>query len=188
MNKKILLLPLLAAFSVSAAAADTYVIEPTHTFANFEINHLGFSTSRGQFGGTSGTLSLDQAKKTGSVDVTFDLTQLNTGVPKLDEHLQGADFFDVAQYPTATFKSSTFKFDGDTLVAVDGELTLHGVTKPVSLDVTGFKCGEHPMTKKPHCGADAVTTIKRSDWGVSAYVPAVGDEVKLTIQVEADKK
>lgn len=185
--KKLLLIPLLAVTSLNAFAAETYTVEPTHTFANFEIKHLGFSTSRGQFGGTSGTVTLDMAKKTGSAEIHFDMTTINTGVPKLDEHLSGDDFFAVEKYPTATFKSSTFTFDGDTLTKVVGDLTLHGQTHPVTLNVTAFKCGTNPMTEKPHCGADAITTIKRSDWGVSAYVPAVSDEVTLDIQIEVNQ-
>ncbi|WP_028007304.1 YceI family protein [Solimonas flava] len=186
--KKMLVAALLASASFAAAAADTYDLEPNHTFPRFAINHLGFSTFHGQFNKTSGTATIDLAKKTGSVDVTIDVASISTGVAKLDEHLQTPDFFDVAKYPTITFKSSQFKFDGGKLEEVRGELTMHGVTRPVTLEVENFVCKDHPMTKKPACGADLEAKIKRSDWGITTYVPAVGDEVTLSIEVEAVKK
>ena len=186
--KKLLLAAVLAATSFAAAAADTYDLEPNHTFPRFAISHLGFSTFHGQFNKTSGTATIDTAKKTGSVDVTIDVSSISTGVDKLNEHLKTPDFFDAAKYPTITFKSTSFKFDGDKLDAVTGDLTMHGVTKPVTLEVEHFVCKDHPMMKKPACGADLEAKIKRSDWGISTYVPLVGDEVELTIEVEAIKK
>lgn len=186
--KKMLVAALLAGASFAAAAADRYDLDPNHTFPRFAINHLGFSTFHGQFDKTSGTATIDTAKKTGSVDVTIDVASISTGVAKLDEHLKTPDFFDAAQYPTITFKSTSFKFAGDKPAEVSGELTMHGVTKPVSLSVASFVCKDHPMTKKPACGADLTATIKRSDWGITTYVPAVGDEVTLSIEVEAMKK
>ncbi|WP_028081170.1 YceI family protein [Solimonas soli] len=186
--KKMLLAVALAAASFTAAAADSYDLEPNHTFPRFAISHLGFSTFHGQFNKTSGTATIDTAKKTGSVDVTIDVGSISTGVAKLDEHLKTPDFFDAAKYPAITFKSSQFKFDGDQLEKVTGDLTMHGVTKPVTLDVEHFVCKDHPMTKKPACGADLEAKIKRSDWGISTYVPMVGDEVELSIEVEAVKK
>lgn len=174
--------------STLAGAADTYAIDSSHTLPTFEISHLGFSTTRGSFTDTQGTIVLDTAKKSGSADITIDAKSLRTAVAKLDEHLRKSDFFDVEKFPTITFKSSAFKFDGDTLVAVSGDLNMHGVTRPVTLDVTHFRCGEHPMKKVPLCGADAVATLKRSDWGMTTYVPSIGDEVTLRIQVEASKQ
>lgn len=178
----------LCALSFGAAAADTYVIEPTHTYPMFEISHLGFSTTRGGFDKTEGTIVLDMAKKSGSVDITIDATSLSTPVPKLDAHLKNEDFFDVARYPTITFTSDQLVFEGESLTSVTGDLTMHGVTKPVTLAVTHFVCKDHPMTKKPHCGADAEATIQRSEWGISTYSPAVGEDVKLKIQVEATRQ
>ena len=167
------------------AAPMTYTIDERHTFPSFEISHFGFSTYRGRFDRTSGTITLDQEKKTGSADVTIDAASISTGVAKLDEHLKSAEFFDVAKFPTITFEGDGFKFKGDKLKSVSGELTIHGVTKPVTLTIVNFKCADHPMKKVPACGADAETTIKRSEFGVSTYSPNVGEEVKLEIQVEA---
>lgn len=170
-----------------AAAPDSYTLDPTHTFANFEIDHFGYSTHRGRFNTTTGKLSLDVAEKTGSVEVNIDTASIDTGFAKLEEHLRGEDFLDVKKFPKMTFKSSKFDFEGDNLSSIEGELTLHGVTKPVTLTVTHFKCAVHPMFKKDVCGATASTTIKRTEFGVTKYAPAVGDEVKILLQVEAAK-
>lgn len=170
-----------------AAAADVYTLDNHHTYAMFEINHLGFSTLRGGFTGIDGDLSLDLAAKTGSVNITIDANSLQTAVPDFTTHLKSADFFEVEKYPTLTFKSTAFKFEGEQLSKVEGDLTMHGVTQPITLDVTAFRCGEHPMKKKPHCGADAQAVIKRSDWGISTYVPHVADEVTLKIEIEATR-
>ena len=176
----------LAGFAAGAAAApDTYTIDSNHSFPSFEITHFGFSTFRGRFDRTSGTIVLDLAKKTGNADVTIDATSISTGVAKLDEELKGANFFDTAKYPAITFKARNFGFDGERLAAVNGDLTIHGVTKPVTLQVKNFLCKDHPMKKVPACGADAFATIKRSEFGVSTYSPNVGEEVTLEIQVEA---
>ncbi len=179
---------LLLATSAHGFAADTYVIDPTHTFANFEISHLGFSTTRGRFDKTSGTISLDLEKKTGSADITIDVASVSTGVDKLNEHLLKDDFFDVEKYPTIRFKSTDFKFKGKMLMAVKGDLTMHGVTRPVTLEVEEFVCKEHPLKKVQACGADATAKIKRSEWGMSTFSPNVGEEVTLRIQVEAHKQ
>lgn len=173
--------------SAPASAADTYTIDPTHSIPTFSYHHFGLSTPRSRFDGISGTITLDLAKKTGSADVTIDANSVSTGVPKFNDHLKSADFLDTAKYPTITFKSSNFKFKGDKLVSVAGDLSIHGVTKPVTLDVTRFHCADHPMKKVPACGADAVTTIKRTDFGVGAYAPNVGDELRLELTVEALK-
>ncbi|WP_028448527.1 MULTISPECIES: YceI family protein [Chitinibacter] len=185
--KQLILASVLSVAAIGAQAADTYKIDPSHTYASFEINHLGYSTQRGNFEKTSGTITLDTAKKTGSADISIDAASLRTGWEARDNHLKGEDFFNVSKFPAMTFKSNNFKFEGDKLVSVSGDFTLLGVTKPLTLNVTNFKCAPHPMSKKPACGADAVATIKRSDFGMKAYVPAVGDEVTLRIQVEASK-
>lgn len=176
-----------AAFALPAIAADSYTVDPSHTYPSFEINHLGFSNMRGTFDATSGKIMLDIAAKSGSIEITIDATSLDTGHGKRDEHLKSNEFFNVAKFPTLTYKASNLKFNGDKLSGADGDLTLLGVTKPVSLTVTAFNCGAHPMTKKPVCGANATAVIKRSDFGLSAYLPAVGDEVKISIEVEAVK-
>lgn len=187
MKKTLIAIALASTMSASAFAADSYTIDTRHTFPGFEVSHLGFSLQRGRFNTTSGKITLDSANKSGSIDVTIDATSIDTGLAELEKHLQGEDFFDTAKYPTITFTSKALKFDGDKLVGADGDFTMHGVTKPVSLNLDHFKCAPHPMNKKPTCGANATTTIKRSEFGIAKYVPAVGDDVKITIQVEALK-
>ncbi|TCV89014.1 YceI family protein [Sulfurirhabdus autotrophica] len=187
MNKSLIALALTSMISVSAFAGDNYKIDPRHTFPSFEINHLGYSIQRGRFNHTSGNVELDTAAKQGKIDITIDATSISTGLPDLEKHLQGEDFFDTEKYPTITFTSTKLKFDGDKLVGAEGNFTMHGVTKPVSLQIDHFKCAPNPMTKVPTCGANATTTIKRTDFGISKYAPALGDEVKIAIQVEANK-
>jgi polyisoprenoid-binding protein YceI len=178
----------LAVLTTDARAAEVYEIDPSHTFAHFEVSHLGFSTTRGRFDDTTGSVALDVKNKTGSVNVTIRTASVSSGVPKLDEHLRADDFFDAENFPNITFVSDRFHFDGDRVTAVDGRLTILGQERPVTLTVTHFRCGEHPMRKVPMCGADAHTSIKRSDFGMDAYIPAVGDAVRLKIQVEAHAK
>jgi polyisoprenoid-binding protein YceI len=178
-----------AGLSVSAfAAPETFVIDNSHTYPRFEYSHFGFSTQVSRFDKTSGKIVLDKAAKTGSVDVSIDTTSVNTGLPLFDGHIQGEDFLDTKKFPTITFKSTKLNFKGDNLASVDGNLTIKGVTKPVKLDVTSFKCMPHPMLKKDACGANAVTTIKRSEFNAGKYAPNVGDEVTLRIAVEAVKE
>lgn len=169
-------------------ATDSYTIDPGHTHPSYEINHFGWSTQRGRFDHVSGTITLDRAAKTGSVEVTIDASSVSTGVGKLDEHLKSEDFFNVGKYPTITFKASRIAFNGDVPASVPGQITILGVTKPATLTITQFSCGQHPMLKKDVCGAEASTTIKRSEFGMTKYVPALGDDVKLLINVEAFKE
>ncbi|WP_028456150.1 YceI family protein [Chitinilyticum litopenaei] len=184
--KHLLIATLLAAAGSAVAAPVNYTIDQSHTYPQFTVDHLGFSTQHGRFNKTSGAIVLDQAAKTGSVDISIDTASIDTGWAKRDEHLKSEDFFNVAKFPAMTFKSKNLKFAGDKLVSVSGDFTLLGVTKPLTLNVSTFKCVDsHPMAKKPWCGADATATIKRSEFGMNTYVPAVGDEVKLTIQIEA---
>jgi polyisoprenoid-binding protein YceI len=185
--KRIALAAALAAALPVAAQQETYTVDAQHTIPTFEVKHLGMSTQRGMFTKASGKISIDRTAKKGDADITIDMSTMATSVPKLTEHLRSEDFFDSAKFPTATFKGNDFKFEGDKLVAVNGNLTLRGVTKPVTLKVEAFNCGNHPMNKKPMCGADASTTIKRSEFGVKYGIPAVGDDVKLSIPIEAFK-
>jgi len=188
MKKKFAFLSLSALIAAPAfAATENYTIDPRHTFPIYEVNHLGFSTQRGRFNTTSGKVSLDRAAKSGTIQVTVDTSSISSGVQKLDEHLRGEDFFDVAQHPTMTFKSSNLKFNGDVPVAAEGEITIRGITKPLTLTITSFKCGPNPVAKKDACGADANATVKRSDFGMKYALPALGDDVKLLINVEALK-
>ena len=167
--------------------ADSYAIDSAHTFPNFTINHLGFSTMHGRFGSTKGSLSIDLAKKTGSVDITIDAASIDTGFKKRDDHLRSADFFNVNEFPEITFKSTKVKFKGDDKATVEGNITIKGVTKPITLDVHHIKCGTHPMNKKQVCGFDATTSLKRSEFGVKYGIPAIGDEVKISLEAEAVK-
>jgi len=176
-----------SAFALPAIAADSYTIDPNHTFPGFEINHLGFSYLRGTFNSSSGKIVLDPAAKGGSMDISIDTASVSTGQAKRDEHLRSDEFFNSAKYPNMTFKSNKLKYSGNKLAGADGELTLLGVTKPVSLTVTYFNCGVHPMSKKTVCGGNATATIKRSDFGMTSFAPALGDEVKLLISAEANK-
>jgi polyisoprenoid-binding protein YceI len=170
------------------AAPETYVIDGTHSMPRFSYSHMGFSNQESRFDKVNGTIVIDRAAKTGSVDVTIDATSVDSGYPTFNGHLQGEDFFNTAKFPTITFKSSNVKFNGDNVASVDGDLTIKGVTKPVTLTVVSFKCMPHPMMKKEACGATATTTIKRSDFNAGKYAPLVSDEVVLTIPVESIKQ
>jgi polyisoprenoid-binding protein YceI len=184
---------LFAAFVVSVAlppstyAAESYTVDPNHTFPNFSINHLGFSNLQGRFDRTSGTVTLDRAAKTGSVDISIESASISTGFVKRDEHLRSPDFFNAAEFPAITYKSTAVHFKGDTPASIDGNLTILGVTKPVTFTVDAFNCGTNPMSKKDECGAGASAQIKRSDFGVKYGLPAVGDDVKLVLEIEALK-
>lgn len=187
--KKLITMAIAATLSTAAfAAPETYTMDGTHTFPRFEYSHFGYSTQLSRFDKTTGTVTLDKAAKTGAVDVTIDATSVNTGYPLFNQHIQGEDFFDTAKYPTITYKSTKVNFDGDKPASVEGNLTIKGVTKPVTLTVTSFHCMPHPMLKKDACGANATATIKRSEFNAGKYAPYVGDDVKLTIAVEAIKQ
>ena len=188
MNKLAILAIAASLSSTAFAATETYVIEGTHTYPRFEYNHHGYSFQVSRFDKTSGKITLDRAAKTGSVDVVIDAKSVNTGYALFNDHIQGEDYFYTEKYPTITFKSSDLKFDGDKLVAVNGDLTIKGVTKPVTLTVTSFYCKPHPMLKKDACGANATTKIKRSEFNAGKNAPYVSDEVTLTIPVEAIKE
>lgn len=176
-----------AALATSAFAADSYTIDKNHTFPVFEVNHLGFSTQRGRFNNASGKITLDLAGKSGSVDLTIDTTSLDMGFETWKQHMSEEGFFNVGKFPTIIFKSNKLVFDGDKVVAAEGSFTLLGMTKPLRLTVSNFRCGTHPMNKKAMCGADITTTLKRSDYGMTKYLPAIGDEVKISSPVEAYK-
>lgn len=183
----ITLATVVAAVAAPALAMESYTIDPRHTYPVFEVNHLGFSTQRGRFNKTSGTITLDPAAKKGSIEVVIETASIDMGLDKWDEHMRSDEFFDVEKFPTATFKSEKLEFKGDKPVAAIGTLTLLGVTQTVKLAIESFKCGTHPINKKPLCAADVSTTIKRSAFGMTKYVPAVSDDIKLMIPVEAFK-
>jgi len=180
----------LGTFAGAALAAPvTYNIDTDHTHPSFEADHFGgMSVWRGMFDKVTGTVTIDREAKTGTVDLTIDTASIDVGQEKLQEHLKSAEFFDVATYPTATYKGKLAKFKGDVPTEVQGELTLHGVTKPVTLTIRSFKCMSHPMRKKEFCGADASGTINREDFGI-AWGKNFGFKMdtKLAIQVEGFK-
>jgi polyisoprenoid-binding protein YceI len=170
------------------AAEDIYNIDPVHSQPIFEVQHMGYSLQRGSFGKLTGKIAVDWAAKTGSIDVTIDATSVKTIDPRLDAHVKTDQFFDVEKYPTITFKSTKLVFDGDRIVGADGELTMRGITKPVTLKIANEVCGEHPMNKKPMCGAEGSAMIKRSEWGMTYGLPkAVADDVRIILPIEAYK-
>ena len=175
----------MAATAPALAAPETYVLDGTHTFPRFSYNHLGYSTQLSRFNKTTGKIMLDREAKTGAVDIVIDTRSVDTGYATFDDHIQGEDFLDTAQYPTATFKSSKVVFEGDQPVKVEGNLTLKGMTQPVTLTVTSFQAMPHPMLKKDAIGADAHTVVQRSAFKAGKYAPNVSDEVRIDIAVEA---
>ncbi len=189
MMKKLSTIALALMVSVPAfAAPQTYAIDQAHTFPRFSYDHLGYSTQLSRFDKTSGTVVFDPVAKTGSVDVTIDMTSVNTGFALFNEHIQGKDFLDTAKYPKATFKSSKVVFVGDKPSEIQGDLTIKGVTKKVTLKVNRFLAMQHPMLKKDAIGADASVVIKRSEFNAGQYAPNVGDDVTITISLEAVKQ
>jgi polyisoprenoid-binding protein YceI len=180
----------LAAATLSAQAQSaTYAVDPTHTFATFEIDHFGASTNRGRFDKKSGTVQLDKAAKTGKVELTLDTTSINTGTATFDKHLQSKDFFNTAEFPTAKFVADKFIFNGDKVSEVSGSLTLLGKTNPVTLKATKFNCYMSPMLKVEVCGGDFETTVVRSSYGMGWGLNfGFSDNVRLVVQVEAVKQ
>ena len=170
------------------AAPETFAVDSTHTFPRFSYNHLGYSIQMSRFDKATGTVTLDKAAKTAAVDIVIDTKSVNTGSATFNEHIQGEDFLDTAKHPTATFKSTKVVFEGDKPVSIDGNLTLKGVTKPVTLKVIGFHAMPHPMLKKDAIGANATTKVKRTDFNMGKNVPYVGDEVTIDIALEAVKQ
>ena len=180
---------LAAALAAPAVAApETYVLDSAHSFPRFSYNHFGYSTQVGRFNKTTGKIIYDKEAKTASVDIVIDATSVDSGFPVFNEHLRGEDFFDTAKYPTATFKSTKVVFEGDKPSAIEGNLTIKGITKPVTLTVTSFHAMPHPMKKKDAIGANAFTTVKRSDFNAGKYAPNVGDEIRIDLGVEAIKE
>lgn len=185
------------------AAPESYEFDPAHSFAHFSVVHLGMSTIHGRFDRINGKLTLDRAAKSGEMEVKVETASLSTGDAKhepgswafkaygprsRDEMLRSGDYFNVAEFPEASFKSGKFSFNGDTLESVDGTLTLLGVTKPLKLTLTHFKCGPNPFNKKEMCGADAAAQFKRSDFGMKTALGAASDEVKMAFEIEVYKQ
>jgi len=195
MSKRIAALALAALPFAAIAAPDSYTLDNYHTFPNFTLDHLGVSTIHGRFNKTAGKLTIDRAAKSGSIDLAVDTASVDTGdgdkgsrPRSRDEHLRSADFFNAAEFPKMTYKSTSVKFNGDAPSEIEGQLTLLGVTKPVTIKVDRWTCKDHPMSKKPMCGGNASGSFKRTDFGMKFGVPAIGDEVKLMINFEAYKE
>ncbi len=181
----------LATLAVGTAHAElaSYAIDPTHTYATFEINHFGASVNRGRFDKKEGTVQFDRAGKAGKVELTIDTTSINTGTEAFNKHLQSPDFFNSAKYPTMKFVADKFSFNGDNVSEVSGTLTLLGKTNPVVLKANQFNCYQNPMLKREVCGGDFETTIDRTQWGMDfglAY--GFSKNVRLVVQVEAVKQ
>ena len=184
---RIVLASIAALVGASAFAAPvTYTLDPAHTYPSFEADHFGgLSVWRGKFDSTSGTVVYDKDAKAGSIEVKVDMNTIDFGMQKLNEHAKSVEIFDVAKYPIATYSGKFTKFNGDVPTEAQGTLTMHGVTKPVTLMINAFKCIINPMSKKQVCGADVSATFSRADFGVN-YGEKFGfkQEVKLQIQVE----
>lgn len=193
--KKKLTIALIAALPwIAAAAPENYTLDPYHTYPGFSVEHWGLSMMHGQFNTSSGKFSFDRAAKTGSVELSIATASVTTGdgakggrPQSRDDHLRSGDFFNVAEFAAMTFKSTKTTFAGDLPAAVEGNLTLLGVTKPLTLTFERFKCATNPFNKKARCGGNAVGKFKRSDFGMKYAIPAVGDEITLNIEFEGDK-
>lgn len=186
MTRSRLFVASLLLFAGAAVAAPIkYDIDPNHTQVVFSWNHFGFSHLAGHFEKVQGDFQFDPTDPTkSSIAVTIPITSMHTGVAKLDEDMQSADFFDAAKFPTATFKSTHVQKVGAHGLKISGDLTIHGVTRPAVLDVTINRIGKHPMAGRAAAGFDAKTTIKRSDFGIAKYVPNVSDEIAIAITSE----
>jgi polyisoprenoid-binding protein YceI len=185
----------LTAITVSTAvtapalsAPETFVVDPTHTYPRFSYDHFGLSTQLSKFTKTSGKVILDKAAETASVEIDIDMKSVDTGYATFNEHIQAEDFLDTNKFPKATFKSTKVIFDGDKPASIEGNLTIKGITKPVTLKVNRYVNKPHPMRKVDVIGADASTVIKRSDFNAGKFAPAVGDEVTITVAIEALKQ
>ncbi|MCE1192935.1 MAG: YceI family protein [Acidovorax sp.] len=178
-----------ATLTAGAAQAANYAIDPTHTFVTFEIGHFGTTTNRARFDKKQGAVEFDRAAKTGKVEISIDTTSVNSGTPAFDKHLQSADLFDAAKYPTIKFVSDKLVFNGDKVSEVAGQLTLLGKTAPVTLKATQFNCYDSPMLKREVCGGDFEATIDRTQWGMNYGVEwGFPKNVRLVVQVEAVKQ
>lgn len=194
MMRRIMLAVIAAALPFAATAqVESYTIDPMHSFVNFSVDHLGFTTIHGRFDKSTGKATVDRAARKGTVDVVVEAASVTTGdndkgsrTRSRDEHLRTTDFFNVAEFPRVAFKGNV-KFSGDGASEVEGQLTMLGVTKPVVLKMERWKCGPHPFSKKEMCGGNASGKIKRSDFGMKYGIPAIGDEISLMIGFEAYK-
>jgi polyisoprenoid-binding protein YceI len=176
------------AVTTAMAAPKTFEIDGSHTFPRFSYSHFGYSTQVSRFDSTTGSVVFDADAKTGSVDISIDTKSVNTGFADFNGHIQGEDFLDTAKFPKATFKSTKVNFQDGKPASIEGQLTIKGITKAVTLTVTSFQAMAHPMLKKDAIGANAFTVIKRSEFNAGKYAPYVGDEVRIDIALEAIQK
>ena len=192
--RKALLAAVLALPIAAQASPETYTLNPYHTYPYFEIEHWGVSTVRGMFRKSAGKFTIDRAAKTGSLELVVETASVDTGdgdkgsrPRSRDEHLRTADFFNVAEFPRMTYRSTGVKFSGESPVEIAGNLTLLGVTKPLALKVDRWVCRDNPINKKPMCGGNASGSLKRSEFGMKYQIPNVGDELKIVVAFEAEK-
>jgi len=188
-TRRLLPLGLAAVLLPAAASAATYEIETHHTYPSLEMSHMGISVWRGKFNKSSGTVSYDRKAKTGTVDIKTETASIDFGHDEMNKHSVDKDWLNAAEFPTLSYKGKlVFKGKGDSPVAVDGELTLRGVTKPLKLKINSFKCIDHPFYKKEVCGADAEGTLDRVDYGMTQYAGKGMDKILIRVQVEAIKQ
>ncbi len=182
----ILALALAGACSSAFCSPATYSIDPEHSRPRFTYNHFGFSTQMGSINKMSGKVTLDTDAKTASVDIVIDMDSITSGLPLLDKHMKNGDFLNVTDFPQATFKSTNVAFDGDRPVSISGNLTLHGVTQPVTFAVTAYKHGPHgALQNRDSVGGNATAVVSRSAFGLGRLAPSVSDDVTIIIGLEA---
>lgn len=178
-----------AAVAAPAAEAADYRLDPEHTFVYFSVSHAAMATAYGRFNGVEGTLSMDRDAGTGALNVVLDAASVDTNHKRRDDHLRSPDFLNAVEFPEIVYRSTKVTFDDGDGARVDGELTLLGQSRPLSLRVTDITCGVHMFTKKDSCGFHATGTVKRSDYGMSYALPdGVGDELNLMLSTEAVKQ
>ncbi|GAB7533905.1 YceI family protein [Burkholderia sp. 3C] len=177
---------LAATFCTTASAADTYQLDPDHTYPSFATDHFGgLSIWRGKFTKSSGTVVLDEAAQTGTLSVTIDVTSIDTGNEKLNQWVRKPGFFDMTKYPTATYQGTRIRFENGKPAEVIGTFTMNGITKPLNLHIESFKCIQHPLLKREVCGTEATATLDRSDYGVD-WGKSYGFDMKTTLQIQAE--
>jgi polyisoprenoid-binding protein YceI len=187
MKNSLAILSISSALIAPVLAADSYTIDPESSMPHFEIARVGFSTQFGRFDKADGKVTLDFSAKTGSVDFTIHTASIDMGSAAWTSHLSDPGLFNVKKFPTMTFKSDKLIFEGNKVVAAEGQFTMIGVTKPLKVAVDNFQCGISPANKKHVCSGNISATVKRSEFGLTKYIPAVGDEVKITVPVDAYK-
>ena len=187
MKKYLAAFAIMSALVVPVCAADSYTTDSSFSIPTFEVPKLGFMALHGHFNKTSGKVMIDFAAKKGSVDFTIFTESLDTGWNTWTKHLSDEGLFNVKKFPTMTFKSDKLIFNGSKVVGAEGQFTMIGVTKPLNVTVVGFQCGNHPINNRPMCAGNISATIKRSDFGLTQYIPSVSDEVNVSVPIEAYK-